>query len=243
MTDPVIMELVDPLRHSLEEAARMAKMLLHADPMLDVRLAHALPRTDGQPSALSPKQCARLLHVLDGASAGSRLVPVVLHLARHPDPRLRSKAALFVSRRIGKTEWVNRFLGEEDVRVRANAIEGLWGLDLPAARHLLREAVEDKAARVAGNALYGLFLLKDRVAPQALREMAAAPDPARVAVAAWVMGQTGDASWIPLLQRLAKEPAGNIKRAALRSLVRLRRAGPLSHKDAKRDSEAPISNA
>jgi HEAT repeat protein len=222
--DPAVLDLADPLRYEAEEAVRMAKLLLRSVPQLDIRLARALPKRDGETPSMSPRQCARLLHVLDRISDGNRLVPLVLHLVRHPDPRVRSKAALFLSRRLGNADWVNRLWAEKDARVRANAIEGIWNIDLPEVRHLLRYAVEDSAARVAGNAVYGLLLLKHPTAAALLDDMAGSPDPARVAAAAWVMGRTGDTQWVQTLQRLARAAAPNVRLSAIRSLVRLRRA-------------------
>lgn len=240
LSDRVILELCDPLRHTAEQAAR-ARKLLKCDPLLDVRLARALRQEEGEPRILSPRQCARLLHVLDMASEGSRLVHIVLQLIHDPDPRLRSKAVLFISRRVAKPEWVSRFRTERDARVRANAIEGVWGIDLPGTRTLLREAIKDEAPRVAGNALYGLCLLGDPAAVTALQEMAVAEDPARVATAAWVMGQTEDAAWEPVLRRLAQDPAGNVRRSAIRALVRLRRGCTPLKTVAESDPDAPIS--
>lgn len=50
-------------------------------------------------------------------------------------------------------------LGESDPRVRANAIESLWGVDSPEARTLLSFATNDANNRVVGNALLGLYHL------------------------------------------------------------------------------------
>ena len=53
------------------------------------------------------------------------------------------------------TKWVMGRLSESDPRVRANAIESMWGVDTPEARTLLNFAVSDANNRVAGNALLG----------------------------------------------------------------------------------------
>ena len=78
-----------------------------------------------------------------------------------------------------------RLLTKRDPRVRANAIEALWGSDSALARGLFREASRDVNNRVAGNALLGLYLLGDTSAVPQILKMAAQPDPLFRATAAW----------------------------------------------------------
>ena len=86
-------------------------------------------------------------------------MPSLMRMMRHPNPYLRSKAVKMIGRGSQSTKWVMGRLSESDPRVRANAIESLWGVDTPEARTLLKFAASDANNRVAGNALLGLYHL------------------------------------------------------------------------------------
>ncbi len=223
MDEKHIADLSDPAKHSIEEAVSLTKLLLKSDPLIDVRLAHSLPGKDGEPTALTDRQCERLLHILDIVSPGRRLIPILGHLVRHPNARLRSKAALFLARRVDSGTWAERYTGELDGRVRANVIEGLWGVDLPSTRQILREAVHDSAPRVVGNAIFGMLLVHDPLAPAKLNEIARSDDPRMRATAAWVMGMSGDKTWVEPLKDLMRDTAAPVRSSALRAMARLRK--------------------
>lgn len=220
-TRTIIRELADTLRCPAEKAIDQAMFQLKSNPLLDVQLAVAASGDNG----LTDWERERLLHILEVISEGRRVVGMMVRLTRHPNPRLRSRAALFVARRLDNPGWIRNFLREPDARVRANTIEGIWGIDLPATREILDRALEDKAARVAGNAVYGLMLLHDCRAVPHLQTMATSQDPAMRAAAAWVMGKANDSAWLGMLQELARDPIPKVMLMAMRSLVRLKKAG------------------
>jgi HEAT repeat protein len=145
----------------------------------------------------------------------------VVPLLRHDDPRVRSRAAVLLGRRLRSAHWAERYLVDRDARVRANVVESLWGLDLPGARQILSAATRDRANRVAGNALYGFYLLEPDEAEPAIRDMAAHADPSRRTTAAWIMGQTGDLRFKDELLRLSRDPQPAVRKVALRALLRV----------------------
>lgn len=84
-----------------------------------------------------------MLDILAEISDGPRLVPLLTNLLQYPDPRIRSKVTLLMGRRNQNSRWVEQRKEETDPRVRANAIEGLWGAEDDAARRVLWEASHD----------------------------------------------------------------------------------------------------
>ena len=87
--------------------------------------------------------------------------------------------------------WVQSRMGDADPRLRANAVEGLWGVETEEARELMLAALHDASNRVVGNALYGLYAMGESVSLAETIKLAAHPLPVFRATAAWVMGETG----------------------------------------------------
>jgi hypothetical protein len=129
-----------------------------------------------------------------------------------------SKAALLAGKLIQSGDWFVDRLLDSDPRVRANAVEALWGLDHEAAVDLFRRAARDPAGRVAANAWYGLYQAGRVESMSGLVRMAAEDDASRQASAAWAMGQTGDPRFIPTLRGLLGSPSPVLVKHALAAL-------------------------
>jgi hypothetical protein len=108
------------------------------DDLVDVRLAQLAPRRHENPYGLTPEIVLRLLDILHVISPGPRLIG---HLAHHPDERVASKAAMKIGHRLRNRNWVYVQLEPPDPRIRANVVEGLWGVHTPAARKCIWEAL------------------------------------------------------------------------------------------------------
>jgi hypothetical protein len=183
--------------------------------LLDAKLAGSL-FSEEEPES------ARILHVLgvlDEISPGGRLTFILTRLLRECTPAVAAKAALLLARRVYNPTWVERCLSLEDARLRANVIESLWGMEKPQARAWLSAALEDPDNRVAGNALYGLHVLKDARVFQRLQIMLAHPQAAFRATAAWVMGRTGERRYIEMLRRALDDGEAAVRDAARRALA------------------------
>ena len=115
-------------RSRLLEICRGVKEI---DDLLDVGLA---PGRHENAYGLPSEVVLRLLDVLHVISSGPRLMQILGHLTRHPDERVASKAALLVACRLRNHDWVRTQFESADPRVRANVVEGLWGVDTPFAR-------------------------------------------------------------------------------------------------------------
>jgi len=217
--------LSDPAAMSLPAARELASSLSRTEPALDVELARWLLRgmqAPSDPEAANPTRALRLLEVLNGLTR-QHAASTLIQLLRHPNNRVRSKAALLVSRCLRSARWVETALSEKDRRVRANAIEGVWGVEGPGMGKVMRLALGDPDNRVAGNALVGLSQLGDLSASAFLEEMAAHKRFEFRATAAWAMGYLADAQFVPVLSKLLKDPAAPVRRSALRALLRFRK--------------------
>ena len=165
------------------------------------------------------------MDILSQISDGTRILPWLMRLLHHSNPYLRSKAVLLVGRasRNIKPE-VRKGLTESDVRVRANAVEALGGLDTQEVRELLRSALRDGNNRVVGNAMLSLYRLGDRTVVPDLVEMAGHASAAFRATAAWVIGETADPSFMEVLTRMLNDPSVATRKRVFTALGRLRAA-------------------
>jgi hypothetical protein len=220
--DLLLVCLADPMLFSLETALDLAKVFVRLDPLLDFRLMQLLFRGDrAETGEVDAEQAMRVLELVAALPRHNRILPLLLKLLRFPDPALRSRAVLLFCQVSKNTQWVEQRLADEDREVRASAVEGLWGLNTPGARAILREAACDTHYRVMANALVELSLLDGSSA--AMEEMARHPaSPFRIA-AALSMGRALDENFVPLLNAMVKDVNAEVRGAALRSLVAIRR--------------------
>jgi hypothetical protein len=215
--DEFLARLCDPDCLPREDAARVLRRLLTCQPKADVRLLEAQRRlAPGEETAL------RALTILDDASEGSRLLPLVAPLLKAGNSRIRSKAALFIGRRTKSLAVAARALHEASARVRANAIEAISGVDGPEARALLWGAVMDSDNRVSGNALLALYQRADTSTVPLIREMAYHPDASHRRTAAWVIGETGNQRFSGALVDLLRDPAAEVRAGALKAMRRVK---------------------
>jgi hypothetical protein len=196
--------------------------LLAEDPGSDLVLVKAIVEQalgNQAPGAL--KALMRVVNSLEKLTDARRIAPRLLPLLRHPDQRLRSKVVRIVGCCGKNKQWVARQLADADPRIRANAVEALWGIDDPESRELLKTVAQDENNRVVGNALLGLYRSGDCAAITALLKMAEDGPPLFRATAAWVMGETGDPRFRDALKTLAGVNDSMVRKRAAASLQAL----------------------
>lgn len=116
-------------------------------------------------------------------------------------------------------------MSAEESRIRANTVEGLWGVNSPAARAVMKEAMQDVDHRVVANALVGMHLLDGLASVAKDVEVMAESSNARFrAAAAFAMGAMGESHFVPLLSQLVKDFDPRVRSSALRALVKIRKA-------------------
>lgn len=120
------------------------------------------------------------------------------------DVRMRAKLALVWGRLAGLERLGDNYFDDPDGRVRANALESLWGRDDEQALARYRRALQDQAPRVAANACVGLYLAGETEAVRELHSLAQHPEAPFRAAAAWAMERTGDVRFLPLLAEMRR---------------------------------------
>ena len=212
-------------RLNREQALALARSAARVDSMVDVSLAKILAASCGEEGTPLPSQHAsRLMEVLGEISDGSRIQASLMRLLRHPNGHLRSKAVKMIGRGSQSVRWVQSRLKESDPRVRANAVESLWGLESEGARALLDGAARDGNNRVAGNALLGLYRLGDTSAIPGILQMGEHESALFRSTAAWLMGETGDPRFSEALARLMRDSSSAVRSRSLSALGRIKAA-------------------
>src|SRR5581483_10932105 len=160
----------------------------------------------------------------DGEARSDEPIPIakLVQLFRSSDPKMRSKVARLVGKYSQYQAFVARRLQENDPRVRANAIETLWGVDTPVARRSLETAVSDSNHRARINAIYGLYLLGNPSSIRLLLKQARHFSPSFRVAAAWGMGQTADPRFAGIVQDLMSSDSDeSVRRVASLSASRI----------------------
>ena len=202
-------------------AIAVARIAMRTYPTADVALARLLAglvhRQDHDTA-----QAGRLIRILERISDGARTYSSLARLLRHPDPSLRSKVVLMIGRGSKSVRWVRPRLTDPDSRIRANAVESIWGIDSPEAYDLLASMLHDPNNRVVGNAILGLYLLGDSGMVTLLHGLAAHPAAAFRATAAWAMGESADPRFVELLASMLRDESGLVRKRAFAAIGRLK---------------------
>jgi HEAT repeat protein len=220
--------LCDPAM-SKEQALTLARSAIRVDSMTDVSLARSLAETSAEgETQVSSRDAGRIMEILGEISDGTRILPSLMRMLRHPNPYLRSKAVKMIGRGSRSVRWVQNRLAESDPRIRANAIEALWGVDTDEARDLLQTATRDGNNRVAGNALTALCRIGDNSVIPDILKMAEHESALFRSTAAWVMGESGDPRFTETLAGLMRDTNAAVRSRALSALGRIKAALALS---------------
>ncbi len=225
VTQPSIFkQLSDPWMFSRNQAVMLTRRLMSVDPSIDVRFARQLPARSGTtPDTIEGQAAERALDILDELSPGKRVVPLLSHLTRHPDPKISAKATLLIGKRVQNLAFAKRLILEEtDPRIRANAVEGVWGNDSPAVQQLFWECLDDRHNRVVGNAMMGLYMAGEEKITGVVSRFAHDYKADFRMTSAWTMGRIGTADFLPTLSPLLKDQHPGVRTAALRSLQNIR---------------------
>ena len=207
----------------IEKAAAAVRIAVQIDPMAETSLArHVADAVTAGTHPLLAASASRLLDVLARASDVSRILPSLSRLLHSSDVGLRSKAALIMGRSNRSAVWAQSRMNDRDPRLRANAIEGLWGVGTDEAHEVMLSALRDADNRVVGNALYGLYTMGDSTCLAETVKLAAHPVAVFRATAAWVMGETGDSRFRITVAELLRDEHPMVRSRALWAVARIR---------------------
>ena len=226
LRQPELLEyLCNPARGTRQRSVAIVRRILEFDANFDLRLAHKLPDRNGmnRQEAFTGPRAFRILDILDDVSRGRRLLPVLAHLVSSDDKRLSARATLFVGRRVQNAEWAAKLMNHPDQRIRASAIESVWGLRNAKAISLLETALDDENNRVVGNAVLGLHIAEVAGVMEIVLAIGRDPKPNFRSTAAWIMGRIASPDLAPELERLRKDENPMVRSTALRALIEVRR--------------------
>jgi HEAT repeat protein len=217
-------EICDPKRCSVEDAIRVARQRASEDHSYDLQIAQFV-NSLFLANTVDIRALDRGLEILGAIASPGRLASVLRNALAQADPEIRSKAAVALTRHAESTAMAEKLAIDPDPRVRANAIEALWGRKTAAVEVILKRALEDRNHRVVANAAYGLYLIdpaKYSVALEVLLEHSKASY--RIA-AAWMVRKIGDPKNLGLLKNLVRDKDPDVRKAAFRTLGMLRGLG------------------
>jgi hypothetical protein len=207
-----------------EDALSLGRAAKRVDPLADVALARSLADSATGSGAVQVTDPSRLMDILCEIADAGRIMPSLMRMMRHPNSHLRSKAVKLIGRGSLSAKWVMGRLSEPDPRVRANAVESLWGVDTPEARTLLSFAANDGDNRVVGNALLGLYYLGETSALADVMKLAGVESTLFRSSAAWVMGEAGDPRFTESLRRMISDPDAVVRKRAFAALAQIKAA-------------------
>ena len=211
--------LFNPEFLGLEEARRSLDIMREADSRFLVKLSRALE--DETEAAF----LMRALGLIEKSEDCRAFCLRLCTLTWHPDNRIRSKAVLALCRLRPNGPVIERQMESEDARVRANAVEALWGSDTGKAGRLFREALLDSHHRVVVNGILGLYYRNDESFYGRMLELAAHEGPNFRIALAWALGQIRDERAVDVLSVLERDASVEVRNKAAASLAALSAAG------------------
>lgn len=195
-----------------DEALRVLSLAAKADPSYPVALLGILrAEAERQSGLYSARELVRLLELLQSVVDMNALLPVLTPLCQHPDKQLRSKAVLLAAGPGRKAQMKVDGLGDLDHRVRANAVQALWGESDEEAIGVFLSALSDSHHRVVGNGLYGLYRAGSPMALSRIPAMMRQGDPNRQMAAAWVMGKSADPRFLGCIETMLPVSSGRTR--------------------------------
>jgi hypothetical protein len=144
----VLKNLCDPALFTKQESIALAKRMSRVEPLFDMKLAKMLLAEnetgfDERDPGAQRQAGLRLLEIMAEASDRGRSL-LLAQLLHHANAQVRSKAALLVAKSTQDAKWVSQRMNEADSRVRANAIEALWGVESDDCRQLFLDVLDDR---------------------------------------------------------------------------------------------------
>lgn len=196
--------LLDPNFLPVEKARKAAECICAADSQFFLLFS----RLNAESAAKADRAILRRALVLaEGLNDASALLPWLRALTGCADERVRSQAVKVTCKIRTNPALISRHLHSGDDRMRANAVEALWGIQTREAKAILREALNDPHHRVILNALVGLHLQFDPAALRKILEYLMHPSEDYRAASIWAIGYLAEVNAIPALKALLEKDA------------------------------------
>jgi hypothetical protein len=214
--------LFESLVLPVEDMERVAVLVARIEPRMPVQWTNGLQREliDSTGSeAVQP--ILRRMIAISAAIDPPRMRAVISPACEHADARVRAKAVALVNRAASDGQ-EPAGLNDTDARVRATAVEALWGRSDSLAMEIFEAHTRSEIPREAINAAVGLHRAGSLEARKLLMDWSEAKDGRFDRSAVWAMGQSDDPRLLAYLQQRVRTVDSALRGHVLRSLKRLR---------------------
>jgi uncharacterized protein YjbI with pentapeptide repeats len=226
---------------SRSEATLFAKVLNDYVPGIELQVLEDY--VNEQIAERHSKRLYTALEIADSIDQVGRTNPILVRLLRNPNPRVRSRVVKMLVRNTANLDAALQWLADEDARVQANVLESLWEHATDReTQQIFRLYVSSKSARVATNAVIGLYKGKDQEAIPRLVRSLRYGNATFQRSSAWAMGYLKDPAFRSGLQDAVRNASPAIRGLALRALVSLQRESGTSG-DGARGVDEIVSEA
>jgi hypothetical protein len=214
--------LFSPLALTGSAAANLAALACRIEPRVQTiwttTLLHQLEQLS-ESEVLD--EVLRRMEVLANCADRLRFAPLLQKLSIHAEPKIRSKAAL-LSPLVHSLGEELPALRDENARVRANALESMWGRSDSRAIEIFKASQGRVSHREAINAVLGLHFAGELSARNRLIELAESDNSRNASAAIWAMGMTKDPRLLSYLQSRLKLRADPLQLRLLRAARRIK---------------------
>jgi hypothetical protein len=146
--------LLEPEVLTDAQAGELMSIAMVRDSLFDMKLLQRLLAQRAWPAEVPPPEIQRCLQLVENAPEPNRITVTLLKFARHPDVRVRSKAAKLLGRHLSSIDKIEEIYQSPNERVRANLIEGIARRkDIEPFMPLVDRAAQDPSSRVSTMAL------------------------------------------------------------------------------------------
>jgi len=194
--------------HSKERTRELCLQFQKVDYSFAAALVERLVHCLQDPARAGTEEVLVLLECASTVKRIGSMGPALQALREAAPPRLRARAATIGAGQPDGKRWLETFRHDRDPRVRANAVEALWGAPEETALPVFLQGRNDTHHRVRANALVGLYYLGDQRSLAGLVAMGRASAPLSRAAARWAMAHLGDPRFSAELARLNAEFPG-----------------------------------
>lgn len=146
--------LLEPEVLTDAQAGEVMAIAMAKDSLFDMKLLQRLLSQRAWPAEVPYSEIQRCLLLVEDAPEPNRITVTLLKFSRHPDVRVRSKAAKLLGRHLSSVDKIEELYQSPNERVRANLIEGIARRkDIEPFMPLVERAAQDPSNRVSTMAL------------------------------------------------------------------------------------------
>ena len=193
-----IKDIFDPGKYSTETALAIARSWSGCGAPVYMDVAHYFQHLCST-SRPDLDTVTRGLEIIVAAVPAHALLVVVRPVLQWCSPKLRSKFIMILVTHTQNLRWAEGLMEDNDYRVRASVVEGLWGIESPEVEKLFERATADRHHRVVANAVYGLSLRDPGKAIPQIERLTIHQRAAFRAAGSWVIRKTGSTELRQLL--------------------------------------------